>query len=656
MSSRLQLCCDFCKKKRNPNQRGRMNQRVRTLGMNLLVLVLVAGALGQKPTEANKTTTPQTQNTRTREFGTSYATLRPEQKKLVDEYVMHYKQASGSKVVPQAMYDAARMSVRTTFDAVTHALLTAKITDAKGKSLGHAIQLVEALDQVMGAEEETRGDRQFRMYVYLKPTAFDILSQSREFVRERDNTVYHKGFPICFRLKDGPPSIQVSISRDKRMADMDVDYRSSSFPKALFNGHLTAANSDVRAGDNLDRHDSRWSGLNGWWRDVFGSLGGGKVSKDTTPAYAGRVPVNPRVKSDEGIDASAHDFLKTWVVDRQPTQAIAYFSPRSYPCLEAIAERNRKPISVGTVRVRLKIAMEKFNASVGSVKSVGEAFEPEVNWSPALKEAKNAYPTEFRLVVMPPDMGQEQECVSASEEGGKKSKTKYFATALRGKQGDSRDTVMSLLWAEEGKYWKIVAIRVEDNNAAGIIPKKATVPATAAEPEAIAGDPQAVNDITGFYESWVGKRDTAKAASYASEQSYACMGAPLPEDKKLKPAERIRAGLDRALEKLPQGKNLSDMMTSVQPVNELVRPVEQKNSNVFAIMAVPDQMADSFLCQKRKEGIKAPELKKDEAKYGGSYLSASQLNFGEEESPALLLLWIQENKNWKVVAWAVDVP
>jgi len=32
------------------------------------------------------------------------------------------------------------------------------------------------------------------------------------------------------------------------MVDIDVDNRSASFPKALFDGHLTAGNSDVRAG------------------------------------------------------------------------------------------------------------------------------------------------------------------------------------------------------------------------------------------------------------------------------------------------------------------------------------------------------------------------------------------------------------------------
>ena len=121
---------------------------------------------------------------------------------------------------------------------MTHALLNAKMTDAQGKSLGRAIDLVEAVDQVMGEESGVGGDLQFRLYVYLKPNAVDILSRSQEFFHDKDNSVYHKGFPICYRLKNGPPSIQFSISRDHKMSDVDVDYRSSGFPKGLVNGHL----------------------------------------------------------------------------------------------------------------------------------------------------------------------------------------------------------------------------------------------------------------------------------------------------------------------------------------------------------------------------------------------------------------------------------
>jgi hypothetical protein len=638
-----------------------MNQPIQVIGSSLAVFfLLVAGMSAQKQTPA-KPTAPEQQSSSPRMFGESYATLLPEQKKLLDDFIQRYNVTTASKVTPEEAYDNARMSVRTTFDAVTHALLSTKMTNGKGQSLGRAFDLVDAMDEVMGEEAGTGGDQQFRMYVYLKPKAVDTLSSSPEFFHDKDNTVYHKGFPICFRLKNGPPSIQFSISRDERMSDIDVDYRSSTFPKALFDGHLTAGNSDVRAGNNLDTHDNRWAGLNGWWRQVFGfSLGSSaKPSKDATTGRAPTIPVDPRVKANQGIDTSAHDFLTLWVVDRQSNNAIAYLSRLSYPCLETMARKRQKPIPPGMVRFDTLMVMDQFNASIGSATSVGDVFEAATNWKPDLKEGKNTYPSEFRLVEVPSDMARDQECVQAPAEGGdKKTNGKFYSTALRGKQGDTRNKVMSLLWTKEGKYWKIVAIRIDDGNGAGITPKTAAAapPVTKAEPERIAGDPNAVKDITSFYQLWIAKRDPASAARYASERSYQCLAAPSEAEKGMKPVDRIQKGLKKPLPRVPQGTNLSNMMLSVQPVNELVRPVEQENSKAFAIMAVPDQMADSFLCQRRHLPEKTPVLKPSEAKYGTYYLSASQLKFAEEESPALLLLWTREKDQWKVVAWAVEVP
>jgi hypothetical protein len=133
--------------------------------------------------------------------------------------------------------------------------------------------------------------------------------------------------------------------------------------------------------------------------------------------------------------------------------------------------------------------------------------------------------------------------------------------------------------------------------------------------ETIAGDPNAVKDITSFYEFWVRKRDPAEAARYVSERSFQCLAAPSELKKGMKPADRIQKALTNSLGRVPKGQNLSEMMSSVQPVNELVRPVEQVNSKAFAIMAVPDQMADSFLCQSRRLRGKTPVLKPGDAKY-----------------------------------------
>src|SRR6516162_8624798 len=142
----------------------------------LVPLALVAAEFPGVQTQPNGTKAANQEEAKSsgQEMGRSYATLQPEQKRLVDELVSRYDQTTGSKLVPQQAYDNARLSIRTTFGAVTHALLKVNLTGAEGKSLGRAIDLVDAIDQVMGEESGARGDRQFRLYVYLKPNAVDI--------------------------------------------------------------------------------------------------------------------------------------------------------------------------------------------------------------------------------------------------------------------------------------------------------------------------------------------------------------------------------------------------------------------------------------------------------------------------------------------------
>jgi hypothetical protein len=635
-----------------------MDRRKPVQALLCVVLIATCGS-AQKSNTPPKQAAAKTQQPQ--EFGKSYATLRPAQRRLIDDYIRRYNQTTGSKVVAQTAYDDARMSVRTTFDAVTHALLTTKMTDEHGKSLGHVIDSVEAIDDVMGEEQNVGGDRQFRIYVYLKPNTFDLLARAREFKRERDNSVYHKGFPTCFRLINGPPSIQISMSRDRRMADIDVDYRSSKFPQALVNGHLTASNSDVRAGDNLDRHDGRWQGLNGWWREVFGfALGrGGKPKKEDEVRSATSFPLNPPLKADRGVDEAMHDFLKTWIVSQDPTNSIAYFSRRSYACLEEMGKKNRKPIAPGMVRVRLKLAMQKFNETAGKLSEVSDAVEPPQNWSPDLKDGKNAYPTEFRLVEVPSDLGQANECVPELD-SDKKSKEKYYATAFRTKSGDGPKKVISLLWAKEGDYWKIVSIRALDASEANITPKSEIPKEVSAEaaPQKASADPNAIRDITQFYRTWLADRDAKKAMSYVSERSFACLSAPQPgQGASSKPADRVRVGLQKANDNLVPGKKLTDLSTAVEPVNELIRSVDHDNSDAFAIMVVPDQMADGFQCEHRRPTAKSVDLKPADATYGKYYATASRLNLRDEgQSPALILLWSQDKDRWKVSAWAIEVP
>jgi hypothetical protein len=140
-----------------------MKLTARLIVLILFSLVAVELVIAQTQPDQKKAATPQKPKSETLELGKSYASLRPEQKRLVDEFVRRYNATTGSNLVPEQAYDNARLSICTTFDAVTHALLNAKITDAHGTNLGQAIDLVDAVDEVMGEESGVGGDRQFRL-------------------------------------------------------------------------------------------------------------------------------------------------------------------------------------------------------------------------------------------------------------------------------------------------------------------------------------------------------------------------------------------------------------------------------------------------------------------------------------------------------------
>src|SRR4029453_4113316 len=213
------------------------------------------------------------------------------------------------------------------FDAVTHALLTTPLTDASGQTFGDGLSLIERVDRVKAQVSGTSGDRQFPVAVRLTPNAREGLNRSREFRRGVDNTVYHKGYPINYREQQGTPPIQISIAMDGRLADVDVDYRASFFPLSVFNGNLGAANSDVRAGDNAERHAGRWTGYQNWWRSFFGA-GVERAAADKDASSPFTRPKVPRA-GKMSVNEIVPDFLKAWLVEGNLVAAMGYVSERS---------------------------------------------------------------------------------------------------------------------------------------------------------------------------------------------------------------------------------------------------------------------------------------------------------------------------------------
>ena len=131
---------------------------MRLLVSPLLLLLIIAPRAGAQPAPA--------------QFGGTYAKLDARRQHLVDNWVARFNSVTGQKVEAGPFYDdIIAFSTKTTFEAVTNALMQSSLTDANGASLGDALSLVERVDTVHGKIPGERGDHQFRMYVHLTPTA-----------------------------------------------------------------------------------------------------------------------------------------------------------------------------------------------------------------------------------------------------------------------------------------------------------------------------------------------------------------------------------------------------------------------------------------------------------------------------------------------------
>src|SRR5215475_14393891 len=324
-----------------------------------LLSVATLGAQSKAPTEPH-------------EFHGTYEELSPAQKELIDEWYAEYNQMTHDHSQPSE-YNQFSMSTRTTFEAVTHALMSTELTDKSGKSLGNALSLVQSIESINGKVPRARGDLQFRVYVVLKPDALEKLKASHEFFRDRDNTVFHHGYPLNYRQDGGAPSIQVSMAKDARHADIDVDYRSAKFPQGLVNGHLTAANSDVRARGNTQKHLQRWQGLSDWWQNLFGFPE--EVETPEEKLAEGEIPALPR-KGDDKVEVAVSDYLTAWLVEQKPNFSAAYLSSLSYSCLEEYGPESGKVVSAGVAPYIAANQMAEVNRVIGKVNTLEDAVEP----------------------------------------------------------------------------------------------------------------------------------------------------------------------------------------------------------------------------------------------------------------------------------------
>ena len=510
-------------------------------------------------------------------FGGAYSDLDERRQQLVGDWVARFTKVTGKRLDARSFYDdILSLSTKTTFDAVTHALMTTPLTDASGQKFGDGLVLIERVDSVKGEVSGASSDRQFRMYVRLTSNAREMLDRSREFKRGIDNTVYHKGYPINYREQRGTPSIQLSIAQDDRLADVDVDYRSPSFPVSLFNGHLSAANSDVRAGDNSERHAGRWTGFQNWWRSFFGAaVEQAAVAKETIPALT--LPKVPRA-GKKNINEMVPDFLQAWLVEGNVVAAMGYVSERSYACLAQDAP-DPSAFDRGLAPVQILVNLKAAHDALGKRDSLEGLTIGVPLPIPGLRAVRQPHQAQFVLYDVPDDMAARFDCASLLTPGAPTKQPRaygqHFGASFR-IAGATNDTSVALLWAKEDGYWKIVSWHVAPK------PDETPVPPAPPEPKVvrIKADLTLVQAANTFVDTWLIRKDYDAAFRYLSTNSYACYdlerGPDAPASTSLDDAGRkIRASLERIGQWVGTGRNLESIVEAAEPLHPSIRVMDQ---------------------------------------------------------------------------------
>jgi hypothetical protein len=615
----------------------------------VLVVVTLAdpGAAQQGQAAVPQANAPQ--------LGGNYASLDAQRRALVDNWVARFSEATGQKVQAGPFYDdIVNVSAKTTFDAVTNALVRTTLTDASGASLGTTLDLVERVDSVRGKVEGAGGDHQFRMYVRLKQGAIDTLERSREFARGADNTVYHKGYPVNYRQQGGAPSIQISSALDGRRADIDVDYRASSFPGSMFNGHLTSANSDVRAGDNYTKHADRWAGLNNWWRSFFGIQ---LTGQDEPIDKSQGIPAAPRVGKKD-IDVTAADFLQAWLVEGNVVAATGYVSQHASACLAREGD-DPSALDRGMAPFQLMARLKAAHDVLGQKPSLEGLLAPVVLMKPELRRVKHARDSQYALYSVPDDVAARLDCESRLTLGNptkaKREYGDYFGTIFRVTAAQGKGHTVALLWAKEGGYWKIASWQAEpDDDTRLALEAPIDVAVTR-----IAADPGLVAAGKAFLDAWLVRRDYDAAFGALSPKAYACYNLGRnPSQPAASSAEdagrRLRAALEDAGNRVGKVRNLGDVVASAEPVHPALRVMDHPDSRTFALSSVPNALANAVECDARAKGTKPPREYPPE--YGQGFGMNVRFLMRDGDGPVLRMLWRKEPGGWRITSYDVEIP
>jgi hypothetical protein len=587
-------------------------------------------------------------------FGGKYEELNPRQKELGQLWVAEFQKIFNKPADPATVYDRLPVSARTTFEAATHALSRSRMTSGSGKPYGVALDLIELVERVAGTVPGTRGDSQYRIYVYLKPGAVDKLYNCREFKRDRDNTVFHIGYPINFRQQGGAPSIQISVARTGQRADIDVDYRPSSGIQALTSGRLTAANSDVRAGNNYVRHIHRWDGLGEWWRDLMAGLLSAPVSPevaDFTPEARPELRRNARGPLPEMI----HAYLTDWLIKQQPIDLLSAVSIKAYPCVAEFADGSHPDSKLALLRILNQL--REVNQRLGNGSRLEDAVAPAAYPLPESEPVKHQYSQLFTVQRVHDDIGWAIDCriryqlnLAESIPRPEHRLDETFVASFR--INDSKTPGFFVqTWQKESGAWKLISFEINRKFEA----PPPDLLAQAVNPAgAKAADSALQATVETFLTAWLIDRRLDAASAMFLPESYACdalaeTGAPGPP---VTGNANVRRFLQEVVAQFSRQRTLQRTLSAAEAGHPELKPLLHPNEGSYLLAGVSTGLMRMYACDAGAPPTAATAQAGNQA---GDVLTAFHLSRSRQKSAGVIsLYWKTVNSNWRIASFTIS--
>jgi hypothetical protein len=211
-----------------------------------------------------------------------------------------------------------------------------------------------------------------------------------------------------------------------------------------------------------------WARDRGYWKIVSWRAG-----FDSAPAPVPDAATRPRgtaarAPADETLVAATHAFLTRWLEARDSDAAMAYLSPRSYPCYDLLrdpAQPASNSPADAAARIRAALASTASGLESRRLQDVIEAVEPVHD---AVRPLAHRYANLYSLSSVPEGLARAVDCarrqkgeplpdrVAGTPEYGSST-----AMSVRFRMRSGEAPVLRTLWQREDGAWKITAYDVE---------------------------------------------------------------------------------------------------------------------------------------------------------------------------------------------------